>query len=72
MAVLLDQPLGVVAGNESADGVTDLIDGLEDAAVHDLLLPLPRSCSKTKICWFNHYERIRWTFVNIHSEKDEP
>src|SRR5215213_5146026 len=38
MAVLLDQPLGVVAGDEGADGITDLVDGLEDAAVHDLLL----------------------------------
>src|SRR5215218_10936094 len=38
MAVLLDQPLGVVAGDEGADGVADLVDGLEDASVHDLLL----------------------------------
>jgi hypothetical protein len=38
VTVLLDQPLGVVAGDEGADGVTDLVDGLEDAAVHDLLL----------------------------------
>src|SRR5947209_18861365 len=37
-AVLLDQPLGVVAGDEVADGVTDLVDGLVDATVHDLLL----------------------------------
>src|SRR5690349_9291281 len=27
-AVLLDQPVGVVAGNEVAAGVTDLVDGL--------------------------------------------
>ncbi|MCZ8150285.1 MAG: hypothetical protein O9325_20810, partial [Roseomonas sp.] len=38
VAVLLDQPLGVVAGGEVADGVADLIDGLEDAAVDGLLL----------------------------------
>src|SRR3712207_841433 len=38
VAVLLDQPFGVVAGDEGADGVADLVDGLEDAAVHDLLL----------------------------------
>src|SRR6516225_1787687 len=31
-AVLLDQPLRVVAGNESADGMTHVVDG------HDLLL----------------------------------
>src|SRR5947207_1778724 len=37
-AVLLDQPLGVVAGDEVADGVTDLVDGLVDATMHDLLL----------------------------------
>ena len=37
MAVLLDQPLGVVAGDEDPDGVADIADGLEDAAVHDLL-----------------------------------
>ena len=37
-AVLLDQPLGVVAGDEVADGVTDLVDGLVDPAMHDLLL----------------------------------
>src|SRR6188768_799534 len=35
--VLLDQPLGVVAGDEVADGIPDLVDGLVDAAVHDLL-----------------------------------
>ena len=32
--VLLDQPLGVVAGGEVAHGVADLVDGLEDAAIH--------------------------------------
>src|SRR5512132_1596031 len=37
-AVLLDQPLGIVAGGEGADGVADLVDGLEDAAVDGLLL----------------------------------
>src|SRR5690242_2734816 len=37
-AVLLDQPLGVVAGDKVADGVTDLVDGLVDQAMHDLLL----------------------------------
>src|SRR5437868_3142021 len=36
-AVLLDEPLGVVAGDEVADGVTDLVDGPIDSAVHDLL-----------------------------------
>src|SRR5215212_2988227 len=38
VSVLLDQPLGVVAGDEGADSVTDLVDGPEDASVHDLLL----------------------------------
>src|SRR5918993_2742912 len=38
VAVLLDEPFGVVAGDEGTDGVTDLVDGPEDAAVHDLLL----------------------------------
>src|SRR5215211_1848997 len=38
MAVLLDQPFGVVANDEGADGVADLVDGLEDACMHDLLL----------------------------------
>jgi hypothetical protein len=38
VAVLLDQPLGVVAGDEGADGIPRLVDGPEDAAVHDLLL----------------------------------
>src|SRR4029453_7357555 len=38
MAVLLDQPFGVVAGDEGADGIADLVDGPEDAAMHDLLL----------------------------------
>src|ERR1700752_1528244 len=37
-AVLLDEPLGVVTGGEVADGATDLVDGLVDSAVHDLLL----------------------------------
>ena len=38
VAVLLAQPLGVVAEDEVADGFADVVDGLEDAAVHDLLL----------------------------------
>src|SRR5215213_34154 len=38
VAVRLDQPLGVVAGDEDADGIPHLLDGLEDASVHDLLL----------------------------------
>ena len=37
MAVLLDQPFGVVAGRKGADGASDLVDGLEDAAVDGLL-----------------------------------
>src|SRR6185437_15863313 len=37
-SVLFDQPLGVVAGDEVADGVTDLVDSLVDSAMHDLLL----------------------------------
>src|SRR5215210_745561 len=38
MAVLLDQPFGVVAADEGADGIPDLVDGPENAAMHDLLL----------------------------------
>src|SRR5271165_6712164 len=38
VAVLLDQPFGVVTGGEGADGVSDFVDGLEDTSVHDLLL----------------------------------
>jgi hypothetical protein len=41
VAVLLDQPLGVVAGDEVADGLADLVDGLEDAAMDDLLFQRP-------------------------------
>src|SRR4051794_36435116 len=37
-SVLFNQPLGVVAGDEVADGVTDLVDSLVDSAMHDLLL----------------------------------
>src|SRR4028118_1596934 len=37
VSVLLDQPFGVVAGDEGADGVADLVDGLEDASVDGLL-----------------------------------
>jgi hypothetical protein len=36
MAVLLDQPLGVVAGDEGPDGVAHLLDGLEEATMDDL------------------------------------
>src|SRR5918998_971767 len=43
MAVLLDQPFGVVAGDEGPDGVTDLVDGLEDASVRHLLFQLALS-----------------------------
>src|SRR3712207_1836738 len=37
MAVLLDQPLGVVTGDEGPDGLAHVIDGPEDAAVDGLL-----------------------------------
>src|SRR3954454_12925074 len=37
VAVLLDQPLDIVAGGQGADGVAYLVDGLEDAAVDGLL-----------------------------------
>jgi hypothetical protein len=39
--VLLDQPFGVVAGDEVADGLAELVDGLEDAAMDDLLFQRP-------------------------------
>src|SRR3954451_13630019 len=38
VAVFLDQPFGIVASDEYADGIAHLLDGLEDASVHDLLL----------------------------------
>ena len=41
VAVLLDQPRGALDGSEVADGVADLVDGLEDAAVDGLLLQCP-------------------------------
>ena len=41
VAVLLDQPLGIVAGGEGANGVADLIDGLENAAVDGLFFQYP-------------------------------
>ena len=41
VTVLLDQPLGVVAGGEGAGGVADLVDGLEDVSVDGLLLQRP-------------------------------
>ena len=41
VAVLLDQPIGVVAGGQVADGVADLVDGLEGAAMDGLLLQRP-------------------------------
>src|SRR4028118_1564740 len=41
MAVLLDQPFGVVANDEGTDGVAHLVDGLEDASMHDLPPPPP-------------------------------
>ena len=37
IAVLLNQPLGVVAGDEGPYGVTNVLDGLEDAAMDGLL-----------------------------------
>ena len=37
VAVLIDKPLGVVRGGEVADGVAELVDGLEDAAMDGLL-----------------------------------
>jgi hypothetical protein len=41
VAVLLDQPLGIGDGGEFADGIADLVDGLEEAAIDDLLLEGP-------------------------------
>jgi len=42
VTVLLDQPLGVVAGGEGADSVADLVDGAEDVSVDGLLLQRPK------------------------------
>jgi hypothetical protein len=47
--VLLDEPLGVVAGGEVADGLADFVDGLEDAAMDDLLFQRPDSRSMTPL-----------------------
>jgi hypothetical protein len=41
VAVLLDQPLGIGDGGEFVDGIADLVDGLEEAAMDDLLLEGP-------------------------------
>lgn len=38
MALLLDQPSGVAAADEVSNGVAEVVDGLEDATVHGLLL----------------------------------
>src|SRR4029079_7027024 len=35
---LFNQPFCVVSGDESADGIANIIDGLVDAPVHDLFL----------------------------------
>jgi hypothetical protein len=37
-AEVVDQPLGVVSGDEGAHGVADVLEGLEDADMGDLLL----------------------------------
>src|SRR3954454_19263382 len=42
VAVRLDQPLGVVAGDEGPNGLAHVVDGPEDATVHDLLLQGPK------------------------------
>jgi hypothetical protein len=49
VSVLLDQPLGIVAGGELADGLADLIDALEDAAMDGLLLEGPEQLSMTPL-----------------------
>src|SRR5919112_743849 len=51
MAALLDQPFGVVAAGEGADGVTDLVDGPEDAAMHDLLLQRAEEALYDAVIW---------------------
>ena len=51
MAVLLDQPCGVVAGDEGADGIADLVDGTEDAAMHDLLLQRAEEALDDAVIW---------------------
>lgn len=41
VSVFLDEPFGVVALCEESDGLSDLIDGFEDAAMDDLPLERP-------------------------------
>lgn len=42
VSVFLDEPFGVVSSlGEEADGLSDLVDGFEDAAMDDLLLERP-------------------------------
>src|SRR5213079_1210319 len=59
-AVLLDQPLGVVAGDEVADGVTDLVDGLVISTVHDLLLQRAKEPFDDTVRLGLADERIAW------------
>src|SRR4029077_20271237 len=53
VGILLDQPLGVVAGDEAADGVADVIDGLVDAAAdqwrHRALLPHLQGAGRARL-----------------------
>src|SRR5215211_8170504 len=51
VAVLLDQPFGVVAGRKGADGASDLVDGLEDAAVDGLLFQRAEEALDDAVIW---------------------
>jgi hypothetical protein len=57
-AVFLDQPFGVVAGDEGADGVADLVDGLVDSTVDDLLLQRAEEPLDDAICFRFAHERV--------------
>jgi enoyl reductase-like protein len=65
VAVLLDQPLGVVARGEVADGVADLIDGLEDTAVDRLLF------QRAEDPLDNAVRQLRWQCVHC-MQKSSP
>ncbi|QXM24125.1 hypothetical protein KO353_12705 [Elioraea tepida] len=58
VAVFLDQPLGVVAGDEGSDGVAEVFEGLEDAAVDDLLLDPTWRLSEKNACCSNAIGRV--------------
>src|SRR5208337_1108300 len=63
VSVFLDEPLGVVSGGEGADGFSDVVDGLEGAAVDGLLLQASEQAFDDAVGFGLADEGVAWGYA---------